>query len=59
VVLASTESAADIEAVMWFIVEPEQLKIVAVAAEPAPEVEATVQEPEPELESGPAEAAPV
>jgi two-component system chemotaxis sensor kinase CheA len=59
VVLASTESAADIEAVMCFIVEPEQLKIEAVAAEPAPEVEATVQEPEPELESGPAEAAPV
>ena len=61
VVLASSESAADIEAVMCFIVEPEQLKIEAVAAESAPETEAPAQEPEPERETEPepAQAAPV
>ncbi|HKZ11294.1 MAG TPA: chemotaxis protein CheA [Rhodanobacteraceae bacterium] len=51
VVLVSSESAADIEAVMCFIVEPEQLKIEALAAESATETEVpapkSVAEPEP------------
>jgi len=50
VVLVSSESAADIEAVMCFIVEPEQLKIEAVAAESAPHVEDAAPEPEPVVE---------
>jgi two-component system chemotaxis sensor kinase CheA len=48
VVLASPESAADIEAVMCFIVDPEQLKIEAVEAGTEPESEAPATEPEPE-----------
>lgn len=50
VVLVSSESAADIEAVMCFIVEPEQLKIEAVGAESAAEagVPAPKSLPEPE-----------
>jgi len=49
VVLASSESAADIEAVMCFIIEPEQLKIEALVADAAPEAEA----PAPESKSQP------
>lgn len=43
VVLASSESATDIEAVMCFIVEPEQLKIEVVVMQPE-----AVAEPRPE-----------
>ena len=60
VVLVSSESAADIEAVMCFIVEPEQLKIEAVAAESATETEApapkSMPEPEPVAKAAPVEA---
>ncbi|MGN6191410.1 MAG: ATP-binding protein, partial [Rhodanobacteraceae bacterium] len=50
VVLVSSESAADIEAVMCFIVEPEQLKIEAVVAESASGVDGSVPQPEPKSE---------
>jgi two-component system chemotaxis sensor kinase CheA len=56
VVLASSESATDIEAVMCFIVEPEQLKIEAVVAEPPPEAEAPAPEPKPKLPAVQAQA---
>ena len=52
VVLVSSESAADIEAVMCFIVEPEQLKIEAAVAESASGVDGSV--PQPESKSEPA-----
>jgi two-component system chemotaxis sensor kinase CheA len=51
VVLVSSESASDIEAVMCFIVEPEQLKIEAVGVQSAAEAEVpapkSMPEPEP------------
>ena len=47
VVLVSSESAADIEAVMCFIVEPEQLKIEAAGAESAVPAPKSMPEPEP------------
>ena len=51
VVLVSSESAADIEAVMCFIVEPDQLKIEAVVAESASGVDGSVPQPEPKSEA--------
>jgi two-component system chemotaxis sensor kinase CheA len=59
VVLVSSESAADIEAVMCFIVEPEQLKIEAVVAESTPDVDGSVPQPEPKPEPAVDEQAPV
>lgn len=59
VVLVSSESAADIEAVMCFIVEPEQLKIEAVVAESAPDAEAPAPESMPEPEPVAKAPAPV
>ncbi|MGN6790701.1 MAG: chemotaxis protein CheA [Rhodanobacteraceae bacterium] len=53
VVLASSESAADIEAVMCFIVEPEQLKIEAIVAPSAPESDVPEPEPEPVVQAQP------
>lgn len=51
VMLASTESAEDIEAVMCFIVEPEQLTIEAVAM--APQAPAQVPDTPPAAGTGP------